>query len=375
MSFLISPSPRVRRSPFFESTVADGVVSFSPYNRMLMPTGYGDPEAEYWRLINGVSMWDVSVERQIEVRGKDAARLAQILTPRKLGSLRVGVGWYVAICDHRGTIINDPILLKLAEDRYWFSIADSDLLLWARAVASERELDVDIIEADVSPLAVQGPRAEDVVVSLLGEEYRSIRKFHFKPAQIDGIPLMVARSGWSHQGGYELYLMDGSRGNDLWQRVKSAGEPYGIGPGNPNPCERIESGLLSWGGDTDDLTNPFEVRMGRYVDLDAPDDVVGIQALRRISSEGVKRHQLGVIMDMSGETDYMDKPGEILVDDSGVGSLTAKVWSRRLQKNIGLCLVDRSVCAGDCVSVRLPGGQVVAGNMTSLPFLPPGPVS
>ncbi|MEM7236653.1 MAG: glycine cleavage system protein T, partial [Pseudomonadota bacterium] len=276
MAFEISPTPRVRRSPFFDCTVADGVVSFSTYNHMLMPTGYGDPIAEYWRLVEGVSMWDVAVERQVEVTGPDAARLAQILCSRKLDKLKVGAGWYVPICDHRGTLINDPIILKLAEDRFWFSIADGDLCVFARTIAAERDLDVAVFEPDVAPLAIQGPKAEDLVADLLGEEIREIRHFRFREMMLDDIALVVARSGWSKQGGFELYLIDPARGSELWQRVKDAGQIYGIGPGTPNNMERIESGLLSWGGDTDDDTNPFEVGMERYVHLDAPDDVVGI---------------------------------------------------------------------------------------------------
>ena len=369
MAFTISPSPRVRRSPFFSATVEDGVASFSPYNHMLMPTGYGDPEGEYWRLINGVSMWDVSVERQVEISGPDAANLVQILVPRKLDKLKVNVGWYVPICDHRGTIINDPILLKLEENRYWFSIADSDMLLWTRAIAAERELDVDIFEPDVSPLAIQGPKADDVVAALLGESIREIKHFQFKSMSVDGIPLMVARSGWSKQGGFELYLMDASRGYDLWQKIKVAGEPWGIGPGNPNAVERVESGLLSWGGDTDDYTNPFEVRMERYVHLDAPDDVVGIKALREIHAAGIKRHQVGVFINVDGQLEYIDRVSELQMDGSVVGKITAHAWSRRLKRNIGIALVNIDLTVGKTVEIVFQDGRVANGITTELPFI------
>lgn len=359
----------MRRSPFYESTVADGVVSFSPYNHMLMPTGYGDSMAEYWRLINGVAMWDVSVERQVEVSGPDAARLVQVLTPRKLDRLQPGVGWYVPICDHRGTLINDPILLKHGDDEYWFSIADGDLLLWARAIAAERGFDVHIHEPDVSPLAVQGPKAEDVVAALLGDDIRAIRHFRFRPMMLDDIPLVVARSGWSKQGGFELYLKDGARGDELWRRVKEAGAPFGIGPGCPNPMERVESGLLSWGGDTDDDTNPFEVRLDRYIDLDAPDDVVGIQALRTIHERGVSRQQLGVRMAYEGKYRADGRFSQVISGDELVGRVTAHAWSPRLEANIGLCLVSTGVGVGDAVTVRLPDGHMAPAELTELPFL------
>lgn len=259
--FGFTASARLRRSPYHDAILAAGVSSFTTYNRMLLPTGFGDPEAEYWRLVNDVSMWDVAVERQIEIKGPDAACLTQVLSPRRLDRCVVGQGKYVPICNHRGTIINDPIVLKLADDRFWLSIADSDMLFWSRAIAAERNFQVDICEADVSPLAVQGPKADDVVASIFGDWVRELKHFWFRDATVNGIPLMVARSGWSKQGGYELYLMDGSRGTELWDIVREAGEPFNIGPGNPNACERVESGLLSWGGDTDEHTNPYEIRM------------------------------------------------------------------------------------------------------------------
>jgi len=333
-----------------------------------MPTGYGDPEGEYWRLINGVAMWDVAVERQVQVEGPDASRLVQILTPRNIEKMSVGVGWYVAVCDHRGVLINDPVLLKHSDNKYWFSIADGDLLLWARAIAAERNLDVTITEPDVSPLAIQGPEADKVVAKLLGEEFRDLSHFHFVEASLAGIPLVVARSGWSRQGGFELYLCDGARGAELWQRVKEAGREFGIGPGNPNPAERIESGLLSWGGDTDDSTNPFEVRMDRYVDLDVPDDVVGIQALREIARQGPTRHQLGALLDIDDQLNVGDRQAQVYRNGEAVGNLTASSWSPRLGKNIGLCLINRSCQVDDRVTVRIQDGPEFEAALVNLPF-------
>lgn len=369
MPFHISPSPRLRRSPFHDAVVAEGVVSFSPYNHMLMPTGFGDPVAEYERLTRGVAMWDVAVERQVEILGPDAARLAQVLVPRRIGRMKPGQGWYVPVCDHRGVLINDPILLKLAEDHYWLSIADSDLLFWVRAIAAERGLRATIREPDVSPLAIQGPRAEDVVAALFGEAARGIGHFRFVETDLGGIPLVLMRSGWSKQGGFELYLRDGSRGTELWERVKAAGAPFGIGPGCPNAWERVESGLLSWGGDTDDETNPFEVRMGRYVDLDAPDDVVGIAALRRIREAGVQRHQLGVVFDIAEPFGLMDRRSRVLKGATEVGKVTAHAWSPRLGVNIGLALVWTGVGPGEKVRLALADGRDCAGELRDLPFL------
>lgn len=237
--FSITPSARLRPSPFFDCTVDAGVTGFTTYNHMLLPTGYGHPEEEYWRLINGVTMWDVAVERQIQLLSRDAGSLAQILSPRDLSKCREDQGKYVALCNHSETIINDPILLKRSDNCCWLSIA------------VERGLDFEVTEADISPLAVQGPMAEVVVAAIFGDWIRDLRYFWFQETEIQGIPVAVARSGWSKQGGFEVYLMDGSRGSELWNIVREAGQPFDIGPGNPNNVEQIESGLISWGGDND----------------------------------------------------------------------------------------------------------------------------
>ncbi len=364
---------RFRRSPFYRSTIAEGAESFLPYNRMLVPRGYGDREAEYWRLINGVSMWDVAVQRQVQLKGPDAARLAQVLSTRDLSAQKVNQGKYVAICDHRGTLINDPIALKIDEDCYWLSIGDSDIWFWARCVAGERGFDVEVSEPDVSPLAVQGPKADDVVAALVGDWVRDLKFFWFGDAEIEGIPLKIARSGWSKQGGFELYLMDGTKGDRLWQLVKEAGAPFDIGPGYPNPSERTESGMLNWGIDTDEETNPFEVRMGKFVDLDlghgdgGTDSVIGLSALRRIKAEGVKRHQLGIML---GDQEEADDPSlRLPIEKAGVivGHMTHKAWSYRLKRMIGYALVSVEARAGDAVEVLRDGARL-PGQLTELPF-------
>lgn len=364
----IAPHTRLRRSPYFDATIADGAKDFTVYNYRLMPAGYGDPEAEYWRLLNGVAQWDVAGERQVQLRGKDAGRLAQILTPRNLSACAAGQGKYAAVCNHAGSLLNDPVLLKLDDNRYWFSVADSNILFWARAIAAERGLTVQINEPDVSPLAVQGPRAEDVVASMFGGWTRELKYFWFRETTLEGVPLVVARSGWSKQGGFELYLMDAKKGETLWNMVREAGKPWDIGPGCPNPCERIESGLLSWGGDTDDATNPFEVRMGSFVDLDAPDDVVGIAALRRLHAAGIARRQLGAVLEGEEPSDPHSVWFGIFKNGKKIGDMTNGVWSRRLKRNIGFALVSAESAPGDSVSVKKNGAEIPAA-LVELPFL------
>ena len=364
----IHPTARLRPSPYYHSAMAEGMASASVYNGMILPTGYGDPEAEYWRIIEGVSQWDVGAERQVQLKGPDAGRLAQILSPRDLSKCKVGQGKYVPLCNHDGAIVNDPILLKLADDLYWFSIADSDIWLWARAIAAERRLDVEISEPDVSPLAVQGPKAEDVVASIFGDWVRDLKYFWFTETELQGIPLAVARSGWSKQGGFELYLKDGARGTELWNIVKEAGRKWGIGPGAPATAERTESGLISLGGDTDGQTNPFEIRLGKYVDLDVDDDVVGISALRQIATDGPARHQLGLRLEGESPEPLAFQWETIFKDSVAIGRMTNCVWSPRLKQNIGYALISTEGQPGDKVEIARYGGPVT-GQLCELPFL------
>jgi glycine cleavage system aminomethyltransferase T len=366
--FSVFPTARLRPSPFYEAAVAEGMVAASIYNRMIMPTSYGNPEAEYWRLINGVSQWDVGVERQVQLKGPDAARLAQALSPRDLSTCQPGQGKYVPLCNHKGTVINDPIVLKLADDLFWLSIADSDIWYWAGAIAAERGFDVEVSEPDVSPMALQGPKAEDLVASVLGDWVRQLKYFWFKETTIDGIPIVVQRSGWSKQGGFELYLRDGSMGTKLWNIFKEAGQPWGIGPGAPATAERTESGLVSVGGDTDDATNPFEIRLGKYVNLDVPDDVVGIKALRRIKAEGITRHQLGLVLEGDKAAPLGFKRETIMHNGTPVGMMTNCVWSPRMQANIGYALISIAATIGDEVTVMRKSGPVSA-KLVDLPFL------
>ena len=366
--FSIFPTARLRPSPFYASAVAEGMTAGFVYNRMIMPTSYGDPAAEYWRLINGVSQWDVGVERQVQLRGPDAGQLAQILSPRDLSGCKVGQGKYVPLCNHRGTIINDPIILKLADDLYWLSIADSDIWLWAGAIAAECGLDVEVSEPDVSPMAIQGPMAENVVAAVCGDWVRSLKYFWFRETEIDGIPVAVQRSGWSKQGGFEIYLRDGTRGTQLWNIFREAGQPWGIGPGAPATAERTESGLVSVGGDTDDMTNPFEVRLGKYIDLDVADDVVGIRALRKIKADGVHRHQLGLILQGDAPAPLGFRREDIHHNGKKIGMMTNCVWSPRMTANIGYALISVDTGIGQTVQVLRDAGPVDA-RLVDLPFL------
>ncbi len=367
MAFTQSIGPRIRKSPYFEATVAAGVTHFTTYNHMYMPVAYGDAEAEYWRLVKGVALWDVGCERQVEIVGPDAAALVQYLSPRDLSRCKPGQGKYVPLCDHAGRLINDPVLLKLSEDRFWFSIADSDVLLWVRAVAAERGYNAEIREPDVSPLAVQGPKAEAVVSDLFGDWPRSLKYFWFRETELDGIPLVLARSGWSKQGGFELYLQDGTRGTELWNLVWEAGRPYDMGPGAPSYFERVESGLLSYGGDTDAETNPFEVNLGKYIDLDIEADYVGKAALREISRSGPKRRLVGLFLD-GARIDSNKHFWNVTLEGQSVGKLTAVTYSPKLERIIALALIETPAAeSGRELVVDATEGPRRA-KVTELPF-------
>lgn len=371
MTVNLALSPRIRKTPFHDATMKAGVTAFTVYNKMLLPVTYGDLQTEYRKLTEGVTIWDVSAERQIEVSGPDADACVQYLTARDLSKMKVGQGKYVAMCGHDGRLLNDPVLLRL-EDRYWFSIADSDILFWAKAVAAEKGFDVEVCEPDVSPLGIQGPRSEDLVADLLGEWIRELKFFWFREAELDGIPLLVCRSGWSKQGGFELFLRDSDRGDELWDLVWAAGQKYDIGPGAPNHVERVESGLLSYGGDNAPDSNPFECGMAKYVDTDTEVDYVGKAALCKVAAEGPARLLVGLTLDgdfIGADAWPHEHRTRVTQDGRGVGTISAIVDSPALGRTIAMAQIDRvTVEAGDQVCVETPLGEHAA-RITPLPFV------
>src|SRR6056297_4141245 len=285
---------QIRKSPYFDATVRWGAQGFSVYNHMYIPRDFGDPEQNFWTLVNDAILCDVAVERQVEITGPDAAKFTQMLTPRDLSNMAVGQCKYVLITNAEGGILNDPILLRLGENHFWLSLADSDILLWAQGVAVHSGLDVTIREPDVSPLQLQGPRSGEVMRALFGDEIMDLRYYRLREVDLDGIPLIVSRTGWSSELGYEIYLRDGASGDYLWEKIMAAGQPFGLKPGHTSTIRRIEGGMLSYHADMDMDTNPFELGLDRLVNLDMEADFIGKAALKRIRDEGVRRWQVGV---------------------------------------------------------------------------------
>lgn len=367
MSFQLAIGSNVRKSPYFDATVAHGVVSFSIYNHMFIPAHFGDPEGEYQALLNNVVMWDVAGQRQVELAGPDAEKLVQYLTTRDISDIVIGQAKYVPICDYDGTLINDPVLQKISDDCFWLSIADSDIGLWAGAIAAECGFDVRVSEPDVSPMGIQGPRATDLVAELFGDWVRDLKYFWFRETELDGIPILLARSGWSKQGGFELYLRDGTRGTELWNRVKDAGASYGIVPGAPSDIERIECGLLSYGADARSGTNPFEVGLGHLVHLDREDDFVGKAALQKIMNEGVRRRRVGLVI-AGDKISAFTHPHGIYLGENVVGTATEAVYSPRLDRNIAVALLNSEI-ADDEQGLQVDIGEERRPAMVSrLPF-------
>ena len=362
---------QIRKSPFFEATVNWGATGFSVYNHMYIPRDFGDPEENFWNLVNDAILCDVSVERQVEISGPDAAEFVQFLTPRDLSKMKVGQCKYILITNQDGGLLNDPVLLRLAEDRFWISLADSDILLWAQGVAVNTDFDVNIFEPDASPLQLQGPKSRDIMVQLFGESILDLKYYWHREYKWKGISLIVSRTGWSSELGYEIFLTDQTQGNELWDHIMSIGEPMGLKPGHTSSIRRIEGGMLSYHADADITTNPFELRLDRLVDLKSPHKFVGKQALLKIKTQGVKVKQVGLAL----ECDPLSGPNTqfwtIRKDEQKVGKVTSAIYSPRLMKNIALAMVSIEYNGvGVKLDVDTPNGSFAA-RVVDLPFYDP----
>lgn len=367
---LIQRGARLRRSPFFEATLRYGCKAYTVYNHTFLPSRYDDYEAEYWHLLEHVALWDVSVERQTEITGADAFRFTSLLTPRDLSKCAVGQGKYVVITAEDGGIVNDPVLMRLGENHFWLAGADSDLLLYAKGVAAHAGMDVEIWEPDVSPLQVQGPKSKEVVGELFGDRVLELRYYHFLQTDLDGIPVVVTRTGWTGEVGFEVYLRDGSRGEDLWERIMEAGRPFGIRPTGPSDIRRIEAGILNYGADMTLENNPFEVGLDRLVELDKGEDFLGREALERVRDEGWKRRLVGVEID-GDRLDLNQTRWPIRWDGELVGRVTSAIYSPRLERNVGYAMVPVTHAAeGTKLIVETPLGDARA-VVVPMPFVDP----
>jgi aminomethyltransferase len=364
--------PWYRKSPYFEKTLEAGCKAYDIYNHMYLPGYYADPIEEYWHLLNHVTIWDVGVERVGEIAGRDALRFTNMLTCRDLTKCAVGQGKYVLICAEDGGILNDPVLLRVEEDRFWLCLADSDVGLWARGVALNSGMDVKVSQPDVYPLQVQGPKSKDVMRTLFGATIADIRYYWTLRADLEGIPVLISRTGWTGEVGYEIYLMDPARGGELWDRIMEAGRPHQIRPIAPCEARRIEAGIFNYNSDMTVENNPFEVMGLERLVEDQEADYIGKQALMRIKQQGVTRKLVGI--EVPGDP----LPFEIaefrpaLSGGRKIGHVTDLIWSPRLKKNIGYVWVPIELAGpGNELQVQGTDGEAAMGKTTSIPFVDP----
>ncbi|MEW2916860.1 dimethylsulfoniopropionate demethylase [Ruegeria sp. ANG10] len=353
----ISLSRRLRRTPFSDGVEAAGVKAFTVYNRMLLPTVFESVEADYRHLKAHVQVWDVSCERQVELRGPDAGRLMQMLTPRDLRGMLPGQCYYVPIVDETGGMLNDPVAVKLSDDRWWISIADSDLLFWVKGVANGYRLDVLVDEPDVSPLAVQGPKADDLMARVFGDRVRDIRFFKFDMFEFEGRDLAVARSGYSKQGGFEIYVEGTEIGMPLWNALFAAGEDLQARAGCPNLIERIEGGLLSYGNDMTDDNTPHECGLGKFCNTHTAIGCIGRDALLRVAKEGPVQ-QIRPIAIEGDAVPPCDRPWSVFSGGRRVGQVTSAAWSPDFGTNVSIGMLRLSHWdAGTVIEVETPDGM------------------
>jgi aminomethyltransferase len=359
---------RIRKSPYFEATERYGCRAYTTYNNMYLPLVYQDLVSDYWHIKKGVTLWDVGCQRQVEITGPDAFKFLQHLTPRNLTNFKVGQCKYSPLTTEDGGILNDPVVSRLGENHFWLSIADRDVWLWAKGLAVGLQMQVTIQEPDVSPLAVQGPKSFDLMADLFGDWVHKLRYFWFRETELNGIPLVLARSGWSKQGGYELYLRDGSYGDQLWEIVMEAGKPYDIQPATPSSIERVESGLLNYWEDLTEDTNPYEVGLGKFVDLNQDVDFIGKEALKKIIAAGIKRKLVGV--EIHSEPMYQQaQPWPIECNSQQVGTITSAVYSPDLDKNIAYAMVAVECVEEGTELVVDIGSEQPEATVTAIPFI------
>ena len=363
--------PWYRKSPFFEATRRHGCTGYDIYNHTYLPAYYDEPNVEYWALVNGVTIWDVGCERIVEVSGPDSSAFIDTLTCRDLTKCAVGQCKYMPVIAQDGGIVNDPVLLRVERDRWWMALADSDAGLFALGVAAHAGKRVSISYPPVHPIQVQGPRSKETLERLFGDEIKNLKYYHCREAELDGIPVVISRTGWTAVIGYEIYLRDPSRGDDLWERVIDAGKPFEIRPIAPCEARRIEAGIFNYGSDIRLENNPYEIMgMERLVEEQAG-DYLGKAALARIKREGVKRRLVGIEIESAELRAECAEYWPVRNGGRRVGHVTDAVWSPGLEKNIGYVWVPTELSApGIPLEVDTPGG-VVPGRTAAIPFVDP----
>ena len=367
-TFSIAKSRRIRSTPYTSRIEKQGVTAYTTYNHMLLPAAFGSLEDSYHHLKKSVQVWDVAGERQVEISGKDSAKLVQLMTCRDLSKSKEGRCYYCPIIDDKGGIINDPVVLKLGEERWWLSIADSDVLLYAKGLAIGKKFEVKIFEPDVNIIAVQGPKSFKLMEKVFGQKITELKFFGFDYYDFKGTKHLIAQSGWSKQGGYEIYVENTKSGQDLYDTLFEDGKEFDVKPGCPNLIERIESALLSYGNDMDNNDNPYECGFDKYINIDSDVIFLGKEKLKKIKSEGIKRKLMGVKLDL----DAISLTGSLnLTDDQNniIGELRSACYSPYFKKVIGIAMMKKSHWNVDQKVKASINGDICSGKVCDLPFI------
>lgn len=360
-------NPRIKKSPFFEKAVEYGATEFHPYNGMWMPVGYDSPVNEYWNVLERASLWDVGVQKCVEIAGPDAEAFMQLLTPRDITTIEPGRCAYVFLTNQDGGVLNDPVMLRIAEDRFWLSTADSDMYLWAKGVSAFSGHEVEITTPHVYPMQLQGPRSAEIMVDVFGEEILDLRYYWWMRSSVDGIDVVISRTGYSSELGYEVYLLGEARGGELWEILMTAGQPYGISPGSPNRIRRIEGGVLDYASDITPDENPLELGLDRLIAWDT--DFLGKAALEKVRNEGVRRRLIGLFLDGPALQKNNEHRWPVTSASTKVGFVTNAVHSPRLDRNIAFAMIDVPFDTNDTVlTVETVEGSRSA-ERTTLPFI------
>ncbi|MEC7505231.1 MAG: glycine cleavage T C-terminal barrel domain-containing protein [Actinomycetota bacterium] len=360
-------NPRIKKSPFFEKAVEYGATEFHPYNGMWMPVGYDSPVNEYWNVLERASLWDVGVQKCVEIAGPNAEAFMQLLTPRDITTIEPGRCAYVFLTNQDGGVLNDPVMLRLAEDRFWLSTADSDMYLWAKGVSAFAGHEVEITTPHVYPMQLQGPRSAEIMVDVFGEEILDLRYYRWMRSSVDGIDVVISRTGYSSELGYEVYLLGEARGGELWEILMTAGKPYGISPGSPNRIRRIEGGVLDYASDITPDENPLELGLDRLIAWDT--EFLGKAALEKVRDEGVRRRLIGLFLDGPALQKNNEHRWPVTSASTKVGFVTNAVHSPRLDRNIAFAMIDVPFDANDTVLAVETVEGVRSAERTTLPFI------
>jgi len=367
-NYTIAKSRRLRGTPYTSRIEKQGATAYTVYNHMLLPAAFGSVEDSYHHLKEHVQVWDVAAERQVEISGKDSAKLVQLMTCRDLSKSKDGRCYYCPILDDTAGIINDPVVLRINENKWWISIADSDVILFAKGLAIGNKFDVNIVEPNVDIMAVQGPKSFKLMEKVFGEKITKLKFFGFDYFDFQGDKHLIAQSGWSKQGGYEIYVENTQSGLKLYDYLFEIGKEFNIKPGCPNLIERIESALLSYGNDMDNNDNPYECGFDKYINLDSDVIFLGKEKLKKIKSEGIKRKLMGVKLDL----DSISLTGSLnLTDDQNniIGELRSACYSPYFKKVIGIAMMKKSHWNVDQKVKASINGDICSGKVCDLPFI------